>query len=222
MTKPLIVVNFKAYGEVCGEAGLGLARACEEIGKETGTSIVSCPQMVDLALVAQSIRAPVWSQSSDAVSPGGRTGHTTVKAIKGAGATGTLVNHSESRKLLFDIEDIVKRCREEGIVSCVCTNNIRTSIAAAALGPDFVAVEPPELIGGDVSVTSADPEIVSNAVEGVKAIDRKVNVLCGAGVKNSADVAKAIELGARGVLLASGVVKAKDPRSVLRDLASAL
>jgi len=31
-------------------------------------------------------------------------------------------------------------------------------------------------------------------------------------------VAKAVELGASGVLLASGVVKAKEPRKVLLDL----
>jgi thiazole synthase ThiGH ThiG subunit len=35
-------------------------------------------------------------------------------------------------------------------------------------------------------------------------------------------VAKAVELGSDGVLLASGVVKAKDRRAVLLDLASGL
>ena len=80
--------------------------------------------------------------------------------------------------------------------------------------------EEPELIGGDISVTSADPEIVSGTVEAVRKINKSAKILCGAGVKNGKDVAKAIELGAEGVLLASGVVKAKDTISVLKDLAS--
>ena len=88
--------------------------------------------------------------------------------------------------------------------------------------PNFVAVEPPELIGGDISVTTADPGIVSSTVNAVKNINKNVKILCGAGVKDGKDVAKAIELGADGVLLASGVVKAKDKKSVIRDLASGL
>ena len=98
--------------------------------------------------------------------------------------------------------------------------NIATSKAAAVFSPNFIAVEPPELIGGDISVTTSDPGIVSGSVEAVKKIDPNVKVLCGAGVKNGRDVAKSIELGADGVLLASGIVKALDKESVIRDLAS--
>jgi triosephosphate isomerase len=90
------------------------------------------------------------------------------------------------------------------------------------VNPDFVAVEPPELIGGDISVTTADPEIVQSTVNAIKSINPKVKVLCGAGVKNGEDVAKAIELGTQGVLLASGVVKAKNPKDVLLNLAGGL
>jgi len=88
------------------------------------------------------------------------------------------------------------------------------------LGPAFIAVEPPELIGGDISVTSADPSIVSDTVAAVKSVNPNVRVLCGAGVKNGEDVAMAIKLGAEGVLLASGVTKANDVDSVLADLVS--
>jgi len=218
----LIVVNFKAYSEVCGNKGLDLAKVCESVSDEAGVQIVACPQLVDLAETANSVHSPVWSQTVDAVPPGGRTGHATAEAIAAAGALGTLINHSECRKKIFDIEDAITRCRKNKLVTCVCTNNIAVSKAAASLGPTYVAVEPPELIGGDISVTTSDPQIVSNTVDLVKAIDRDVEVLCGAGVKDAKDVSKAIELGAKGVLLASGVVKAKNPEEVLRDLASAV
>src|SRR3989442_1266063 len=92
----------------------------------------------------------------------------------------------------------------------------------AKLSPEYIAIEPPELIGGDVSVTTANPEIVSGAVERIRAANPNVGVLCGAGVKSRKDVAKALELGTVGVLLASGVVKAKDPEAALRDLVKGL
>jgi len=84
--------------------------------------------------------------------------------------------------------------------------------------PDLIAVEPPELIGGDISVSSAQPDIIRNAAKLIGCN----KLLVGAGVKNGKDVRIAIELGARGVLLASGVTKAKDPKAVLMDLVSGL
>jgi triosephosphate isomerase len=88
----------------------------------------------------------------------------------------------------------------------------------AKFSPYYIAVEPPELIGGDISVTKANPAIVKNTVEQVKSVDKGIKVLCGAGVKNGEDVKAAVDLGAEGVLLASGVVKAADPEAVIRDL----
>ena len=81
-----------------------------------------------------------------------------------------------------------------------------------------MAVEPPELIGGNVSVSKAKPEIIEKSVEKVKEITGDVKVLCGAGIKNREDVAKAIELGSDGILLASGIVKAKDAYAACEEI----
>jgi triosephosphate isomerase len=110
----------------------------------------------------------------------------------------------------------------EGFQVCACAADIDEARALAALVPTFVAVEPPELIGGDVSVTSADPEVVSSTAEAVKETNGGVGVLCGAGVKTGADVAMAVELGTSGVLLASGVTKSPDQASALTNLVSLL
>jgi triosephosphate isomerase len=178
--------------------------------------------MVELSTVAKVVNIPVLSQHVDPRSPGSITGYVSVQSIKAAGAKGTLINHSEHRMSMEDIASVVKTCRELELISIVCTDSAETSAAVAAFRPDFVAVEPPELIGGDISVTTADPQIVSRTVELVKKVDPKVKVLCGAGVKNSDDVRAALKLGASGVLLASGVVKAKDVKMVLRDLVTGL
>jgi len=220
--KPAIVVNFKTYQEASGRAALDLARLCEQVASETGASIVVAPPMLDLALVAASVRIPVFAQHLDSVLSGSTTGHITVENAKASGAQGTLVNHSERRIKVAEIHDIIDRSRGASLATIVCTNNLAVSKACAAMEPDFVAIEPPELIGGDVSVTTANPRIVSDTVKSIRTISGRVGVLCGAGVKNGKDVEKAIELGTDGVLLASGIVKAKDRRAVLVDLVSGL
>lgn len=222
MKTPVIIINAKAYPQSDGDSGLKLIEICGDVSKETGASIIVSPENVLLKAAADMKAIPVMAQSVDAVEPGGRTGWTTLESIKAAGASGTLVNHSEHRLKLADIEYIVSKARTMGLETVVCTNNVGVSRAAVALNPDFVAVEPPELIGGDVSVTTANPAIVSDTVKAVQEINDKVGVLCGAGVKNGKDVKKAIELGAQGVLLASGVVKATNIRDVLIDLVSGL
>jgi triosephosphate isomerase len=86
----------------------------------------------------------------------------------------------------------------------------------ATLRPNFIAYEPPELIGGDVSVTSAEPSIISDVVKACN--PKNVRVLVGAGVKTSEDARKSIELGADGVLIASGIVKAREPAKALNAI----
>jgi triosephosphate isomerase len=85
--------------------------------------------------------------------------------------------------------------------------------------PDITSVEPPELIGTGISVSKAKPEIVTDTVKLVHKVDPKMIILCGAGISTAEDVFIALKLGTRGVLVASGIVKAKDPYTVLRAFA---
>lgn len=222
MKTPVIILNFKTYLESSAERGLALARMCEEVAQETGKSIVIAPQQIDLSLIAKEVSIPVLAQHVDPIGEGSFTGHISPSAVREIGAIGTLLNHSERRLPPRMIEDTIQRCRDVGLETVVCANDIEMGKVAASFGPDYVAVEPPELIGGDISVTSANPDIVSGTVEKVKEVNPNVTVLCGAGVKNGEDVRKAIELGTEGVLLASGVVKAEDSRSALLDLVNGL
>ena len=43
-------------------------------------------------------------------------------------------------------------------------------------------------------------------------------MLCGAGISKGEDLRAALDLGSQGVLLASGIVKASDPKAALEDL----
>jgi len=219
---PTIVLNVKTYAEATWEKALDIAVLMDKISKETGSSMAIAVQATDITLCAEKVSMPVWAEHIDPIKPGSHTGWTLAEAVKAAGAVGTLINHSEHRLKLADIDLCVTRAKELNLDHIICSNNVATSKAVAAFAPNFLAVEPPELIGGDISVTTADPEIVSDSVKAVKDVDKNVKVLCSAGVKNGKDVSKAIELGADGVLLASGIVKAENKDSVIRDLASGL
>lgn len=217
---PPIVLNFKAYTESAGERGMFLLKTCEEVAEETGVGIAACPQQVDLALAVEKAGIPVYAQHVDAFEAGSRTGYVVLEALKAAGAQGTLLNHSEHPMEIAAIEAVIRKADKLGLVTLACANNMEVSRSIAALGPTAIAVEPPALIGSGIPVSKADPEVVSSSVEAVKNLDSRIQVLCGAGISTGSDIKAALELGAEGVLLASGVVKAADPREVLLDLAS--
>lgn len=216
--RPIIVLNFKTYKESMGENAVTMAKYCEEVSKESGIDIIAVPQIPDIYRVAGSVSIPVYAQHIDGVGAGSYTGHITAECVKAAGASGTLINHSENRLLLSGIDSSVQSAKNAGLTTIVCTNNVAVTRAAATLSPDFVAIEPPELIGSGIPVSKADPEIVTGSVRAVREVGPEVKVLCGAGISKAEDVAAAIELETEGVLLASGVIRAKDPKSALLDL----
>ncbi|WP_048150407.1 triose-phosphate isomerase [Palaeococcus ferrophilus] len=220
LKEPIIAINFKTYIEATGDGALRIAKAAEKVWKETGITLVVAPQPADLYRIASEVEIPVFAQHIDPVKPGSHTGHILPESVKEAGAVGTLLNHSERRMILADLEASIARAEELGLMTMVCTNNPAVSAAAAALGPDYVAVEPPELIGTGIPVSKAQPEVVTNTVELVKKVNPEVGVLTGAGISTGEDVKKALELGSVGVLLASGVTKAKDPEKAIWDLVS--
>lgn len=219
---PIIAINVKTYQEGTGKKSLELAKLMEKISEETGASLAIAVQATDISLIAKETGIPVFAQHIDAIEYGSNTGWILPESIKEAGASGTLINHSEHQMKASEIDKCISRSHKIGLATIACANNVKTGGAIAALSPDFVAVEPPELIGGDISVTTADPAIVEGTVDVVKKVNGNVKILCGAGIKNGKDVEKAIQLGTDGVLLASGVVKARNKEKVMRDLIEGL
>lgn len=218
---PMILVNFKTYSEATGQKAVDLAKKAEKVSRETDVSIGVAPQFADIATIASTVKIPVFAQHIDAIRPGSYTGHVLAESIKEAGAIGTLINHSERQIKLSEIDEIIRITRENDLLSVVCANNPTISAAAAALKPDIIAIEPPELIGTGIPVSKAKPEIVTGTIKLVREVNRKVTILCGAGITAGEDVKAALKLGTQGVLVASGIVKAKDTYSVLREFAEA-
>ncbi len=219
MKTPIIITNFKTYQTATGDKAVELAKIHEKVALETGANIAIAVQAIDLWRVSQAVKIPVLAQHIDAAHYGSSTGHVVSEALKEAGAYGSLLNHSEFRvEHLEKIERTIIRSKEVGLYLVVCAEDPEEGKQIAALGAFLIAVEPPELIGGDISVAKAKPEIITQAVDLIGA----GKVLVGAGIKTQEDVRIALKLGAVGVLLASGITKADDPEAVLRDLVEGL
>ncbi len=214
--KPVIILNLKAYKEAEGEAGQKLVEIASEVALVSGVKIVVAPPPVIMKECTR-FGIDIFSQHCDANLPGAHTGSITSYSLKQAGIAGSLLNHSENRMHHEDIKSAIDNLREDGLESILCTRDVRESAQLSNFKPSYLAVEPPELIGSGISVSTAKPEVVTGTVEAVRA-NGDVPVICGAGISNGADVKKAIELGAQGVLLASAYVKAKDPKKLLEEL----
>jgi triosephosphate isomerase len=222
MASPFILINLKTYREGMGQHAHRIAAVAQAVTADSGVLIGIAPSYIDIHPISRHYELPVYAQHLEGAEPGAHTGTINAEALKMTGATGSLVNHSERRLTLADIEAAVSALRSAKMTSVLCTNNEATSAAGAALAPDYVAIEPPELIGSGISVAKANPEIIRRSVLAVHRVNPKVKVLTGAGIQSGECVKTAVELGTDGVLLASGVVKAKDPEAVLRDLVSLL
>jgi triosephosphate isomerase len=218
MNLPSIIVNFKLYEQATGESAVELAKIHEKVAKDTGASIGVAVCALDLARVCEAVSIPVFAQHVDPVSYGSGTGHILPDLVKEYGAYGTLLNHAEYKLESETLRKSIEMAREVGLYTVVCADTPEEGRRISEFLPDLIAVEPPELIGGDISVSRAEPLIVEKAVE----LIGENRVLVGAGVKDGEDVRIALSLGAVGVLLASGVTKASDPYSVLLDLVSGL
>ncbi|MFH1181765.1 MAG: triose-phosphate isomerase [Candidatus Woesearchaeota archaeon] len=211
---PLIIVNFKAYEKATGKKAVALAQACERAGK-SGALVVAAVQAADIFQVSGAVSIPVFAQHVDSIPYGKHTGLTLIEAVKEAGASGTLLNHSEHRLDYNTLAETIKLCKGK-LVTVACAADDEEAARIAKLEPDFVAVEIPELISGKLSIAKADPNLITDAVKAAG----KVPVLAGAGVQDGSDMKKTIELGGKGVLISNAVVNSENPEKAVKDLVS--
>ncbi len=221
--KPIVAVNFKAYYPYSfGENALRIARDAKKVWEETGVEIILIPPYTEIKSVLEVVKGTeikVYAQHADPVEPGARTGFIPLEGLKEAGVHGVLLNHSEHRLKLADINWLIKKAKELELRTLVCADVPETGAAVAVLKPDMVAVEPPELIGTGIPVSKAKPEVITRSVELIRKVNSEVIILTGAGISKGEDVYAAIKLGTSGVLVASAIVKAKNPYEVIKDMA---
>ncbi len=215
----MIVLNLKTYPASL-ERALDFVEIAKDASREAGLPILIAVPSIQLKDAAK-IYKNVFAQHVDDSRPGAFTGSIPPEAIKEVKAAGSLLNHSE-RKVPFEkIKITLERLNDLKLEAIICAESQEEVLKIGRLNAKYIAIEPPELIGSGISVSNAKPEVVKGAVETIATINGEMSVLCGAGISTREDVQKALELGARGVLLASAFVNSKNPKEFLRSLASA-
>ncbi len=219
LSTPLIITNFKNYEAATGANAVKLAKIHEKVATETGINIGICVSCLDIFRVAQEVSIPVFAQHVDAIDYGKFTGQILPQGAKKAGALGTLLNHSERRLETNVLKDAISCAQKASLMRVVCAENEEEVEKFAEFDPDFLAFEPPELIGSTTaSVSSETPKSIEDSVQA----SRGIPVLVGAGINSVKDIEVALKLGAKGFLIATAVAKDRDPEKRLREFVEAM
>ena len=217
----MFVINCKNYEEIAGDKVIKFVKIAEKISKKYKVKIAISPPQHLVGLVANS-SIPILAQHIDVSKVGSTTGFVIPELLKKSKVKGSLINHSEHRIASKEIEKLVLKLKELKMISILCVKDIAEVKKYVKLNPDYIAIEPPELIGSGKAVSKEKPELITKAASIVNNSKNKTKLLCGAGIVSREDVAKAIELGSKGILVASGIIKAKDWNKVISEFAKAL
>ena len=220
MKKRFILINFKQYEKASLDRARNLLLEFSSIDIPSDLFLGFAVPAYDLFLKREFPNLGIISQHVDCAPFGAHTGQISMDALMKIGITGSLLNHSERRVSVENIRCTLRRAGESNFDIFLCVEGAEEARSYSEMGARFISYEPPELIGGDVSVSTAKPTVIEEVVSSCSG--KGSTVLVGAGIKTPADVSKSIELGAGGVLVASGVVLAADPVKVLNGFIEAV
>ncbi len=207
--KPIIVINLKTYQQ--GEKSVKIAKEIERVDK----NVILGVQASDIYEIAKKTKLKVYAQHVDPFEPGRNTGYILPEAVKKDKAVGTFLNHSEHKLTLDVIKKTIARCKKIKLKTMVFVKDIKQAKEVEKLNPDFLIYEPPELVAGNISVSTAKPEIIKNLAKKLK---KTTKFLVGAGIKTKEDITTSMKLGASGIAVSSAITQAKEPGKKLKDL----
>jgi triosephosphate isomerase len=205
--KPIVVINLKTYKQ--GDSVIKLAKVIEKIDKK----IILGAQATDIYELTKTVKNPIYVQHVDYQMPGRNTGFILPEAVKLDLAKGVFLNHSEHKVKFGVLKKTVKRCEKIGLKTLIFASSLKEAKKIKKLKPDYLVIEPPELVAGSVSVSLADPELIKKIAKKLK-----YDFLVGAGIKTNTDLKIAMKLGASGIALSSAITKTAQPGKVLKNL----
>lgn len=210
----MIFLSLKTYKESTGEAAIKLLSCVKKVCEETGVEIVPAVQPTDIYRIKKELGIEVWAQHMDPIEPGKNMGWLSPYALKEAGATGVVINHSEHKMSEDMVKKTLDKAKEYGLKNVVIGFNPEMVIKFDSWGPDYVSYEREDMIGTGVSMLTQEEENIKKLISVLKR-----PLIIGAGISTGEDIRQAIKIGAKGAILASGFVLAKDPEKKLRELA---
>ena len=217
----MFIINCKNYDEISGDKIIKLAKISQKISKKYKIPIaISTPHHL-IPLITK-FNVIILAQHLDDKKIGSTTGIMIPEIVKKSKINGSLINHSEHRIPEKEIKNLIKRLKSLKLKTVLCVKNVNESKKYAKLNPTFIAIEPPELIGTGRAISTERPQLITKAVDSVKSAKNSTKLLCGAGIVSGNDVARAKQLGSKGILVASGIVKAKNWERIIEEFSRAL
>ena len=217
----MFIINCKNYNEIAGDKIIKIAKIAEKVSKKYKVPIAIAPPHHLIPLVTK-FKITVLAQHVDDEKVGSSTGFMIPEIVKQSKISGSIINHSEHRISEKEIKTLVKRLHKLKLKTVVCVKNINEAKKYAKVNPTFIAIEPPELIGTGRAISTEKPALIINAVQAIKSANNSTKLLCGAGIVSGQDVAKAMELGSKGILVASGIIKAKNWEKIISEFCKGL
>ena len=217
---PFFEFGPKAY--LYGEKMIRLAEYADELAVKYDVDIIIDPQTLDIPGMAGRCRhVRVFAQHMDPIPAGRGMGCVLPEALKEWGAQGTLLNHTEKRLSLTDLELAVKRAKELRLLTMVCADNPDQAAAIAVFSPDIIVVESPHLIGGG-GRNAEDNRAIYEINDRIHAIDPDIRLLHSAGIKTADDIYNVIASGSDGAGSSSALALAGDPYRMFHDMVAAV
>ena len=214
---PFFEIGPKSY--LVGDEVLELALYADEAAKKYDVDIIFTTPVVDIRRVAEATdRIFVFAPHMDPIVPGRGLADTLPESLVAAGAKGVMLNHAEKPITLSALAKTIKRAKEVGLMTIVCTDTIAEAKAVACLKPTIIVAEPTELIG---TGKTSDMDYVMASIDAIKSVDPEILVLQGAGISNGNDVYNVIHAGAEATGSSSGVVKAPSRKAMVDEMIGA-
>jgi len=217
----LFIINCKNYEEIAGDKIIKFVKTAEKISKKYKIKIAIAPPQHLIAKIADSSLI-ILAQHVDDKKIGSTTGYVIPELLKKSKINGSIINHSEHRIPVSEIKNLIDKLKQLKMISVLCVKDVSEAKKLAKLNPNYIAIEPPELIGSGKAVSKEKPELITKAAAAVKSAKNSSKLLCGAGIVSGDDVQKAIELGSKGILVASGIVKANNWEKIMSEFSKAM
>ena len=215
-----LIINLKNYLETSGNNTIKLVNDAEKVSEKLDIEIIISPPQPSLALIAKQTKLKVISQHVDLKKPGSTTGYYIPEIIEKVGAAGSLINHSEHTIEIDDIKQLIEKLKELRLSSFVCVKTLDEFKELLEFEPDYIAIEPPELIGTQKSISTEKPFLIRECSKMVNSKNHRSKLICGAGINKKEDVKTAFEYGAKGILVSSSITKSSNWYEKIFELAS--
>lgn len=216
--KPFFMVNLKSY--LFGQDALKMAKILDKLAYKYNIDALFTAQLIDLPLIKKETNnLIITAQTMNSTQPGRGMGHVLPEGLKNAGVDAVVLNHAENPLTLSSLDATIKRAKEVGLYSIVCSDTVEQCKAIAELHPNMMICEPTSLIG---TGNTSDDSYIKNTVKAVKSVDKNIMVLEAAGVSSGQDIKKVLHLGADGSGGTSGIINSSNWEDKLNEMVKAM